>query len=288
MLNPLDLRLDGGFFLRYALLDLQATILTGQLQPLFLVTDAAFEIRPSPDQARAKFDQRITRHFDRLRIRRRSVVVLLENLEGGHGGHRIRGLLHLGQLHPTAEFGPFGRRGIRSDPDAAELDLTGDQARTIGLEGRSQLARFRHVFAVSVIFHERAHPFQRRVVDRWVVGRGWDRESRHLGISDIVLTGALDLGHIRSWIGHLLADCRTGLDLNEHRLRVDGKNFSLDFLSVAQLDRFAPQEGHRESQKAQKQQIFHCVNVAVGKHFVTPQCVPSARGRWQGWPWRPG
>ena len=244
-----------------------------------MVTDAAFEIRPRPDQARAKFDQRITRHFDRLRISRRSVVVFLENFEGGHGGHRLRGLLHFGQLHPAAEFGPFGRGGIRGNPDSVELDLASDQARTIGLEGCRQLSRFRHVLAVTVILHERAHPFQRRVVDGWVVGRGWDRESRHLGISDIVLTGTLDLGHIRSWIGHLLADCRTSLDLNEHRLRVHGENFSFDFRSVAQLDRFAPQQGHRESQKAQKQQIFHCVNVAVGKQFVTPQCVPSPHGR---------
>ena len=109
MLNPLDLSLDGGFFLRYALLDLQATILTGQLQPLFLVTDATFEIRPRPDQARAKFGQRLAGHFDRLGESGRSQVVLFDNLERSQRRDRVGRFLHFRQLHAAAEFGAFGR-----------------------------------------------------------------------------------------------------------------------------------------------------------------------------------
>ena len=170
-----------------------------------------------------------------------------------------------------------------------DLDLASRNPGALGFEGTGQLARLRHVFAIGVALHERPHPFERRVVNRGIIGRGGQRNGRDLFKGHVVLGGTLDFGHIGTRIRFFLADRRAGLDLDRDRLGTGRNDFAFDPGAVVQLDPFGtPHQKGRKNKKKDKC-LLHREKLAartLGRknlpEFNRRQCAASPRAQWRG------
>ena len=173
-----------------------------------------------------------------------------------------------------------------------DLDLASRNPGALGFEGTGQLARLRHVFAIGVALHERPHPFERRVVNRGIIGRGGQRNGRDLFKGHVVLGGTLDFGHIGTRIRFFLADRRAGLDFDRDRLGTGRNDFAFDLGAVVQLDPFGTPHQKRRKNKKKDECLSHGEKLALralGRKnlpgFNLRRFFASPRVRWRGWPW---